>query len=142
VKIRLKISEEYGGGTYRCQEPYEGAGHVLLQNQECPACVHKKVLKASDIKQTVIFDEKDREAALAHLREQGSEVEPKEIGVTGIGWAVAGKYPQETEYDCEATAYCMRCKSDVGTLHVKYDTLFGISEDRRVLSGRYGIVLR
>jgi len=36
----------------------------------------------------------------------------------------------------ESTAYCLACKSHVGTLRVESNTLFGVREDQAVLNGR------
>ncbi len=35
----------------------------------------------------------------------------------------------------EASAHCVQCKTRVGTLRVKMNTLFGLEEDERVLNG-------
>ncbi len=36
----------------------------------------------------------------------------------------------------EAPAFCLCCGSDAGRVRVTYSTIFGIEEDRAVLSGR------
>ncbi len=115
MKIKLKVSEEYGGGTRSCKEPYKGASHAIVNgDHDCPACFGKRVLVAHDTKETAIFLASDHKRAVEFLVERGADADMlEEVPHTEI-WAVAGKCPNETEYTCEAVAYCTRCKTEVG----------------------------
>lgn len=119
--------------------PYAGAEQVVAK-AACPVCAGKCVLVAHDIKQTAIFPESRRAEAEADLRTAGAtaweEVRPlPDVRLRGIG------DKSGDEYHDKATAQCCRCYSEVGTLVVTYDSLYGKSEDRRIMSGRYGIII-
>jgi len=139
--------------------PYENCRHVTVAGA-CPVCTGKRVIIAHDVHETVIFDEKDRARALAHLAERGAAVDllgvdptrttrttpeggplVEELAPSGPEWKIKGMDAQVGEYQAEARAVCLRCRSTVGRLVTKFNTLFGRSEDQRVLSGRYGIVI-
>mgnify|MGYP001584854256 CR=1 FL=1 len=56
-------------------------------------------------------------------------------------WEILGMEPVIGDYSATARAVCLRCRSTVGELLVRFNTLFGRREDGLVLSGRYGIVI-
>ena len=54
---------------------------------------------------------------------------------------VRGSRPNVGTHGAKAEASCCACGQPVGTLHVEFDTIFGVDEDARVLSGAYGKVI-
>lgn len=50
--------------------------------------------------------------------------------------AGSGRRASADDRAWEADAGCLACKAHVGTLRVEPNTLFGVSEDERVLRGR------
>jgi len=51
-----------------------------------------------------------------------------------------GKHAEHDEYYETSDAVCARCGAARGTIKVEFNTLFGITEDDRIASGRYGKV--
>lgn len=47
--------------------------------------------------------------------------------------------PQDDDRTLVAGSRCVRCGDNVGYVHIKADTLFGLREDRAVLDGRWRV---
>jgi len=120
--------------------PYAECSHVIVKGA-CPVCAKACVLIAHDIKETVIFLEKDRKQAEQHLRDRGAESWEELVPFAEGEWKIMGIDAQLDEYYGTSKAVCLRCRSHVGKLHVTFDTLFGRTEDNLIMSGRYGIVI-
>lgn len=120
--------------------PYEECRHVLVKGS-CPACTGKQVLIAHDIKETAIFVEKHRREAEQHLRDRGAEAWEDVSPDAHDAWKLTGIETQLGEYTATSKAVCLRCRSHVGELRTRFDTLFGRTEDNLIMSGRYGIVI-
>ena len=65
----------------------------------------------------------------------------EEQGPALRGFKIAGSNRRASADDraWEADAGCLACKTHLGTLRVETNTLFGVTEDERVLRGRVGV---
>lgn len=97
------------GPRRECKQPYENARHVLAAGR-CPKCDDYLCDPAAGI------------AFVEHFK-------------------VAGGTPNASSDDraWECTAVCLACNAVVGTLRVEPGTLFGVSEDERVLNGKWRV---
>ena len=113
--------------------------YYVVAPGHCPICTSKSVLISHDIRETAIFHESKRDAAVAHLRGRGAQT--MEDVAHQPEFRVRGENPQEREYSTVSDAGCQRCRYRVGMLIVPLDTLFGRTEDNMILSGQCGIVI-
>lgn len=97
------------GPRRECRQPYENAAHVLAEGR-CPRCDDYLCNPAAGAK------------FVEHFK-------------------VAGGDPSASKDDraWEAPAVCLACKAIVGVLRVEPGTLFGVTEDERVLNGRWRV---
>jgi len=125
-------------GTRHDLHAHADAAAVEVPKYHCPACYQHAVRVNHALKQTVLFLPAQAAQAEAHMTAAGGtwEVVPDD----GI-FRLQGENTREREYATVADAVCVRCRSRLGLLRVPRATLFGRSEDRRVMSGQCGVVI-
>jgi len=94
--------------------PYAECSHVIVKGA-CPVCAKACVLIAHDIKETVIFLEKDRKQAEQHLRDRGAESWEELVPFAEGEWKIMGI---DAQHSCHwarllGGSFCIWCGGDL-----------------------------
>ena len=122
-KIRIRVE----GKTHTGRLPFEECEYFQVPGIDCPVCAEWTAL-VKDERVMALFS-LEREAAMkqfpgcAEQKYQGPlQVRMPSVSIDGNTFS--------------GDAECTRCRELVGSIVVTTDSIFGIEEDMRVLSGR------
>lgn len=130
MQITLTIDQgENAGQQFECL-PEEGAASVAVPNATCPVC--HRLIGLVDGKG--ILRALTGVAGLPGVR-RITEVEFGPCAEQPPGEALRIRVPNPTEHSHEITgrAECARCRTSIGSVVVRFHTLFGAEEDERML---------
>jgi hypothetical protein len=126
----MKITVTVKGRAYPGVEPYPGAGHLDVP-VPCPVCADKVALilegRAVALAGPAGLHMARLEFPLARVEDHRPELLDR--------MQVRGFRADFDDREVNAPAECTRCRSEVGSIRVVYDTLFGAEEDARVTGG-------
>lgn len=138
MKIELRTSRSGAGDVvFNCRTPYLDAEHVIVEGAACPVCEGKVALVDASGVVRALSGLANLEAARWCVRAEWgkvTEVDPPDE------YRVRGTNMRQEHEQCVSTALCARCGAQDGELVASFDTIFGLEEDQRILSGRYGKV--